>query len=137
MLVSALWNRRVGYRWDTANIRSTGKLTENECRNESRITLVRCILTGYRGRALTGESIDVFVGADGGVGRVETVRQGLQEGYDLVLLRIRQAESTGRHVDVVQNLGLRPAGHPFHRSRRAVTGRDRECKRCKPVGVWH
>src|SRR6266403_2297047 len=76
ILVSALWNRRVGYRWDAADIRRAGELTETECRNEGRHTLVRCRLTGYGGRALTGKGIDVFVGADGGVGGVETVRQG-------------------------------------------------------------
>ena len=47
----------------------------------------------YGGRALTREGIDVLIGADGGVGRVVTVRQRLHERDNLVLLRIRQAEA--------------------------------------------
>jgi hypothetical protein len=48
----------------------------------------------------------------------------LQESRDQVLLVIRQAEITDRHVDVVRDLGHGPAVHLFRRSLRAVSGRD-------------
>src|SRR6266404_7004230 len=127
--VRALWNReRPGQRRDTANIRRARELSKTPSRDESLITLGRCRLTGQGGRALTGKGIDVLVGTDGGVGRVETIRQRLQKGYDLVLLLIRQAEHTGGHVEVVQDLFHRPAVHLFRGSRRAVSRRDVELK---------
>src|SRR2546425_3663724 len=43
----------------------------------------------------------------------EAVREGLQEGHDLVLLPVRQGEIAGRHVDVVPDLGHWPAVHFF------------------------
>src|SRR6266436_5877933 len=103
--VRALWNReRPGQRRDTANISRTRELSKIPSRDESLVALGRRRLTGQGGRALTGKGIDVLVGTDGGVGRVETIRQRLQERYDLVLLLIRQAEHTGGHVEVVQDL---------------------------------
>src|SRR2546427_2348401 len=50
----------------------------------------------------------------------ETVREGLQEGHDLVLLQIRQGEITGRHVEIVLHLGHWPAVHFFGCAWRAV-----------------
>src|SRR3984893_15997458 len=123
---SVLWDRlRARQRRDTADIRRTRECRQIPGGDDGLIALGRCRLTGQGGRALTGKGIDVLVSADGRVGRVETVRQCLQERYDLVLLRIRQAEGAGRHVDVVRGLWLRPAGPPFHCSRRAVPRGDR------------
>src|SRR6266478_4586523 len=56
----------------------------------------------------------------------EAVREGLQEGDDLVLFLIAQAEIAGRAVDIVFDLGHRPAVHLLGCSWRAVPGRDRE-----------
>jgi hypothetical protein len=70
------------------------------------------------GHALTREGIDVRIWC------CETVREGLQEDHDQILLLIRQAEITDRHVDVVRDLGHGPAVHLFNRSRRAVSRRD-------------
>src|SRR6266850_1974613 len=50
----------------------------------------------------------------------ETVREGLQEGDDLVLLQVRQGEITGRHVEIVLHLGHWPAVHLFGCACRAV-----------------
>src|ERR1700738_112373 len=127
VLVPVLRDRvRARQRRDTADIRRTRECCQIPGGDDGLIALGRCRLTGQGGRALTGKGIDVLVSADGRVGRVETVRQCLQERYDLVLLRIRQAEGAGRHVDVVRDLWLRPAGHPFHCSRRAVPRRNLE-----------
>ena len=88
---SVLWDRlRARQRRNTADIRRTRELRKIEGGDQGLITLVRCRLTRQGRRALTGKGIDVLVGADGRVGRVVTVRQCLQERYDLVLLRIRQ-----------------------------------------------
>ena len=51
-----------------------------------------------------------------GVGRGETIGECFQEGDDLVLLRIRQAEHTRRRVEIVWDLFHRPAGHPLNGS---------------------
>ncbi len=76
------------------------------------------ICGGVAGHANTGEGIAV------GVRRRETVRECLQEGDDLVLFRIRQAEHTRRRVEIVWDLFHRPAGHPLDGSWRAVSGSD-------------
>jgi len=54
----------------------------------------------------------------------EPVRERLEEGNDLVLLRIGQAEHTNRRVKVVGNLGVWPAVYLLNRSCRAVPGSD-------------
>src|SRR6202040_1535981 len=59
-----------------------------------------------------------------GIGRGETIAECFQESNDLVLLRIRQAEHTGRAVAIVRDLFHRPAGHPLDGSFRAVSGSD-------------
>ncbi len=59
-----------------------------------------------------------------GVRSREAIRERLQESNDLVLLLIRQAELTGRHVDIVLDLGHGPAVDSFGRSCRAVSGSD-------------
>src|ERR1700720_2141836 len=84
-----LWNRVFGQRRDTADISRARELGQTENGDDMVITLVRCRNTRRGGRALTGKGIDVLVIADGGMIGVETVRQSLQEGHDLVLLRIR------------------------------------------------
>ncbi|MEA2542189.1 MAG: hypothetical protein QOH35_3555, partial [Acidobacteriaceae bacterium] len=78
---------------------------------------VRCRVTG---RAST--RIGIAVGVRGR----ETIREGLQERNDLVLLLIRQAEHPSRHVDGRggRDLGRGPAAHFLNRSRRAVSGGD-------------
>src|SRR5438093_11780880 len=50
----------------------------------------------------------------------EAVRGGLQEGDDLVLFQVRHGEITGRHVEIVPDLGHWPAGHFFDCAWRAV-----------------
>src|SRR6266478_6468852 len=51
-----------------------------------------------------------------------------EESNDLVFLLIRQAEIAGRHVDIVLDLGGRPAVYFFRCSCRAMSGSDREGK---------
>src|SRR5882724_9789469 len=102
-----LWNRRVGPRRDTADVRCARR--KRRSRDKELITLDRCQTSGH---ALTRKGIDV------GVRCCETVREGLQEGHDQILLLIRQAEITDRHVNVVWDLGHGPAVHLFSRSRR-------------------
>src|SRR5712672_227891 len=124
--VLVLWNlERRGHRRDAANIRRAGKLSQTKGRDEGLVTLGRRVTARH---ALTRKGIDVLVRTDGRVGRVETVRQRLHECYDLVLLLIRQAELTNGHVEVVRDLGHRPAIHLFRLSRRAVSRRDVERK---------
>src|SRR2546429_9924063 len=62
----------------------------------------------------------------------EPVGERLEEGHDLVLLRIAQAQLTNRHVNVVGNFGHRPAVYLFRCSCRAVPGSDVELK-CENV----
>src|SRR5882762_5985382 len=102
-------NRRIGNRSDAADRRCAGRKRRRG--DEKRIPLGRRITTRH---ALTRERIPV------GIRFCEPVREGLQEGDDLVLLLIRQAEITGRHVDIVLHLGHRPAVHFFGRAWRAV-----------------
>src|SRR6202007_3475329 len=68
---------------------------------------------------LGGEVITV------GVRRGVTVSERFQEGHDLVLLRVRQAEHPRRCVEIVRDLFHRPAGHPLNRPWWAVSGSDR------------
>src|SRR5260370_37088259 len=48
----------------------------------------------------------------------------LQEGHDLILLLIRQSEFAGGHIEVVLDLGPRPAVDPLDSSGGAVSGCD-------------
>src|ERR1700722_11530307 len=64
-------------------------------------------------------------GADVRIRCREAIRERLQEGNDLIFLRRRQAEVSDRHVEIVRDLGHRPAIYLFYRSRRAVSGSDR------------
>jgi len=61
-----------------------------------------------------------------GYGLVKAVRECLEEGHDLVLLRIGQAQLTYRHVKVVGNLGIGQPVLPFRLSCRAVPRSYRE-----------
>src|SRR5690242_6997715 len=88
VLVPVLWYRRRRHRRDAADIRRARKLSQAKGRDQGLIALVRCRLTRQGGRALTGEGIDVLIGADSRVGWVVTIGQCLQEGDDLVLLRV-------------------------------------------------
>src|SRR5215472_7225079 len=74
------------------------------------------------GQALTRKGIDVRIR------RCETIRKCLQEAHDLILLLIRQTEVADGHVDVVRNLGYRPAIDLFRLSFRTVSRRDLELK---------
>jgi len=51
-----------------------------------------------------------------GYGSGEAVRECLEEGHDLVLLRIGQAQLPYRHVKVVGNLGPSASQSTFFRS---------------------
>src|SRR6266404_5110506 len=128
--VLPLWDRHRGQRRDTADIRCARELGQTPSWDDGLVTLGRCRNTGRGDRALTGKGIDVLVEntGDGRVSRVETVRLELQSKHEQVFLRVRQAEVADRHVDVVRDLGHRPAVHLFHRSRRAVSRRDLEPK---------
>ena len=72
------------------------------------------------GHASTREGIDV------GIRCSEAIRERLQEGNELVLLRIGQTEPSGRHVYIVRDLGHRPAVDLLDCSRRAMSGSDGE-----------
>jgi hypothetical protein len=108
---------RRGQRFDTADRGCARRKWRGG--NEELISLGRCRPAGH---ALTRESVDVRVR------RCETIRERLQEGDDLVLLLIGQTEAAGCHVDVVRNLGHRPAIHFFRFSFRTVPRRDLERK---------
>src|SRR5437588_2465777 len=111
-----LWNGvRAGHGRDTADSRRAGG--KRRSRDNGLITLRRSRATGH---ASAGVGIAVSVRSR------ETIRQRLQEDDELVLLVIRQAEITDRHVDVVRDLRHGPAVYFFGRSLRAVSGRDIE-----------
>src|SRR5580704_4808628 len=65
-------------------------------------------------------------GTNVGIRCREAVRERLQEGDDLVLLRIGQAKLTTSHIDIVRDLGHRPAVLLFNFSHWAVSGSDGE-----------
>src|SRR4029077_692685 len=113
----ALWNRRIGYRRDAADLRYAGR--KRRSRDEELITLGCCRTAGH---ASTRKGIDV------GKRCCETVRECLHEDHEQVLLPIRQAEITDRHVEVVRDLGHGPAVYFFSRSCRAVSGSDVKLK---------
>src|SRR6266446_5393746 len=86
------------------------------------------ICGGVAGHAATSKGVDVGVGTHAGVSRVKTVRKVLHDDHELVLLLIRQAKITDRHVDVVRDLGHRPAIYLFGRPCWTVSGSDGERK---------
>src|SRR5258705_5062979 len=111
-----LWNSRTGSRRDSADSRCAG--WERRSRDKEVISLRRSRTTLH---AYTRKGIDVWVTSR------ETIRECHQKRNDLVLLLIRQAELAGRHVEIVPDLGHRPAVYFFDRSCRAVPGSDVEC----------
>ncbi len=84
------------------------------------------ICGGVAGHAATSKGVDVGVGTHARVRWVEAVIQCLHDDHELVLLLIRQAEITDRHVDVVRDFGHWPAIYLFGRPLRAVSGSDGE-----------
>src|SRR5882762_568151 len=106
---------RIGDRRDAADSGCAGR--KRRCWDEELIPLRRGTTAAH---ARTRKRIDVRIRLR------EAVREGLQEGDDLVLFLIAQAEITGRAVDIVLDLGHRPAVHLLGFSWRAVPGRDRE-----------
>src|ERR1700746_621388 len=108
---------RFGDRLDTADSRCARRKFRS--RDKELVTLGLSRSTGH---ASTRKGIPVWVGS-----RV-TIRECLQEGKDLVLFLVREAEITACHVDVVRYLRHRPAVQFFCRSCRAVPGGDVEFK---------
>jgi hypothetical protein len=117
-LAVALRNRlRAGKRRDVADRRCARRKRRSRDQELIFLGLSRTTL-----HATTRKGIPV------GIRSGETVRECLQEGDDLVLLLIRQAELTNRHVDVVRHFGLGPAVEFFGLSCRAMSGSDIEHK---------
>src|ERR1700758_1969668 len=112
------WARRWRH---SADRRRAGR--KRWCRDKFAIALPRRRTIGICGgvarRTLTGKCITV------GVRRRVTVSERFQEGNDLVLLRVRQAEHSRRCVQIVRHFFHRPAGHPLNRPWWAVSGSDR------------
>src|SRR5438876_11515798 len=107
--VSPLRNGRTRERRDAADRRCAGRKRRRG--DEELIPLGRRRTTEH---ACTRKRVPV------GKRCCEPVREGLQEGHDLVLLQIRQGEIPGRHVEIVPDLGHRPAVHFFDCAWRAV-----------------
>jgi hypothetical protein len=109
--MSALWYRRRRQWRCLADRRCAGR--QRRSRDKFAIPLPRRrtigICGGVAGHATTGKGITVRVRCR------ETVRECFQEGNDLVLLRVRQAEHPRRCVEIVRDLFHRPAGHPLNR----------------------
>src|SRR5580658_10791768 len=127
--------RALHMRFGLRNRRTSGRrrAADNQCtRRKGRswykapITLPRRRTIGVRyrvtGHARTSKGIDVRVRPR------KSIRKCLKEGDNLVLLLIGKAEITSRHVDIVLDLGQRPARYLFDHSGRAVSGSDRERK---------
>src|SRR6266852_6290219 len=112
-LASCLRYRRIGNRRNAADSLCAGRKLRS--RDQEHITLRRSCTTSHAG---TRKGIPVLVRPR------ETIRECLQEGHDLILLPIRQAQFAGGHVNVVPDLGPRPAGNPLDSSGRAVSGCD-------------
>src|SRR6266446_7533335 len=111
-LAFALWNRiRRGQRRGLAD-RSCAE-RQRRRRDKEVVTLPRRRTIGICGgvarHATARKGVNVWVGADAGVSWVEAVRERLHESHDQIFLVIRQAEHSNRHVDVVRDLGHRPA----------------------------
>ena len=122
--VLKLRNRRTSGRRRAADSRCTRR--KGRSRYKAPVTLPRRraigVSYGVTGHARTGKGVDVRIRSR------ESVRKYLKEGDNLVLLFIGKAEITGGHVDIVLDLGQRPARYFFDRSGRAVSGSDRERK---------
>src|ERR1700737_3560445 len=97
VLRSRNWHSRE--RRNAADGRCAGR-QRRRSRDKELIPLGRRRTTGH---ASACEGIDVRVRCK------EAVRERLEEGNDLVLLRIAQPKVTNRHVKVVRNLGHWPA----------------------------
>src|SRR6266404_5642381 len=113
----ALPNRRTRDRRSPADSRSARR--QRRSRDKDVVTLRRSRTAGHA---------NACKGIDVGIRPCETVCKCLEEGNDLVLLHIRQAKIARRHVEIVLDLGHRPAVYFFSRSCRAVSGSDREGK---------
>src|SRR2546425_6756681 len=112
----ALWNRhRTRQRIDSTDSRRARRKWRS--RDERLVTLSPGRTTRH---ANTCKGIAV------GVRSRETIRECSQEDDDQVLLVIRQAETTDRHVEIVRDLRRRPAIYFFGLSCRAVSRRDVE-----------
>src|SRR6267378_1471252 len=114
--VLPLRNGRIGHRRNTADLRCARR--KRRSRNKPPVTLPRRRTIRVR-RRVTGHA-STRKGIAVGVRGRETIREGLQEGHDLVLLLVRQGEITGRHVEIVRHLGHWPAVHFLGCARRAV-----------------
>src|SRR6266851_8110928 len=114
---ACLLYRRIRKGKDTADRRCAGRKWRS--RDQGLITLS---FSRTAGCARTRKSIPV------GVGSRETICECFQKFNNLVLLLVRQAEITSRHVDVVRHFGLGPAVDFFDRSCRAMSGSDVERK---------
>src|ERR1700686_2312125 len=93
------------------------KLPELYGGNYCRVPL-RCGATARH----AGASIGIDVRVRSGV----AVSERLEKCDDLILLRIRQAETAGRHVHILHDFGRRPAGYFFDGACRALSGLNRE-----------
>src|SRR6267378_4047911 len=114
--MSALWYRmRRGQRRSLADSRCA-RWQRHRSGDERAIALGRSRTAGHTG---AGKGTDVRIRCR------ETIRKRLQEGNDLVLLRIVQAEVSDRHVEIVRDLRHRPAVYFFHGSCWAVSRGDR------------
>ena len=72
------------------------------------------------GRSRTSGHANSCKGISVGIRGCVAVRERFQKFNDLVLLGIRQAQFSDRHVKIIRYLGHRPAGYFFNRSRFAV-----------------
>jgi hypothetical protein len=99
--MSALWYRR-RRQWRCLASRCAGR--QRRCRDKFAIALPRRRTIGICGgvarHTAAGKGITV------GVRRRKTVVERFQEGNDLVLLRVRQAEHPRRCVEIVRDLFL-------------------------------
>src|SRR6201987_299546 len=118
--MSALWYRRRRQWRCLADRRCAGR--QRRSRDKFAIPLPRRRTVGICGgvtrHTTAGKGITV------GVKRRETVGERFQEGNDLVLLRVRQAEHPRRCVEIVRHFFHRPAGHPLNRPWWAMSGSD-------------
>src|SRR5438132_12384708 len=111
----ALRNRRIGDRRDAADRRCARRKWRSWDKEPITLSLSRTA-----GHTSPRKGIPV------GVRSRESIRECSQKCNDLVLLQIRQAEFTGRHVEIVLDLGHRPAVDFFGCSCRAVSGSNIE-----------
>src|SRR5580704_12031799 len=98
----ALWDSWTRDRRNAANSRGASRKLRS--RDEHPIPL---------GRRRTTFHASACEGIDVGIRCGEAVRKRFQENDELVLLLIRQVELTDRHVQVILDLGPRPAGYFF------------------------